>query len=209
VTEPVQPAVLAALDGCGSTCHAWSEQDEGPYHRADAPVRRDVVAGAPGAPLVVGIRLADEAQAPLAGATVEIWQCDALGRYSGFPPPEPAATYVPGELFLRGAQVADDSGAVELRTVYPGWYPRRTVHIHLRVHAGHDVFTSQLYFPEAVNDAVLGTEPYASRPGRDTTNESDSIASTGGGPAVVEIATLGDAILATTRLQVPATDGAG
>ena len=59
---------------------------------------------------------------------------------------------------------------VEFRTIYPGWYPGRTVHIHLIVQVDERVLTSQLYFPEPVNDDVLSQPPYAERPGRDTTN---------------------------------------
>ena len=34
------------------------------------------------------------------------------------------------ETFLWGTQVMDGEGLVELGTVYPGWYPGRTAHIH-------------------------------------------------------------------------------
>jgi hypothetical protein len=96
---------------------------------------------------------------------------------------------------------------VEFRTVYPGWYPGRTIHIHLRAQAAGRVFTSQLYFPEAINDEVLDLPQYRSHPGRDTTNDTDSIASTGGGPAVLEVTPQsGGGYMATTRLLVP-TEG--
>jgi hypothetical protein len=90
--------------------------------------------------------------------------------------------------------------------VYAGWYPGRTLHIHLRAHAGGKAFTSQLYFPEAINEQVLRRRPYSVRPGRDTTNDTDTIAATGGGPAVVDLVAVGDGYLATTCLLVP-TDG--
>jgi protocatechuate 3,4-dioxygenase beta subunit len=170
-----------------------AEQDQGPFHRDDEPIRRDITEDREGAPLTVGIRLANPDGAPLDGAAVEIWRCDALGRYSGFPPPEPTDTdpqpqYMPGETFLRGRQITDAAGMVEFRTIYPGWYPGRTVHIHAIVHASGAALTSQLYFPEPVNNSVLATEPYRSRPGRDTTNDTDTIFPTGGTPAVLDLA---------------------
>ena len=77
-----------------------------------APIRRDIAEDRPGAPLVLGIRLAGHDDTPLGGVSLEIWHCDALGRYSGFPPPNPSvvvtaatapkAEYLPGETFLRG-----------------------------------------------------------------------------------------------------------
>jgi protocatechuate 3,4-dioxygenase beta subunit len=203
---PVSAAIRAALDACASECRAWPEQQEGPYYRLEAPVRRDVVEDAPGFELMLGLRLFDGRRAPLTDTTVEIWQCDALGRYSGFPPPEPATEYVADRMFLRGVQAADDGGAVEFRTVYPGWYPGRTLHIHLRAHVGRHAFTSQLYFPEPINEQVLLRPPYSTRPGRDTMNDTDSIAATGGGPAVLDVTSGVDAYLATTCLLVP-TDG--
>jgi protocatechuate 3,4-dioxygenase beta subunit len=199
----VSSVTQAALAACAAVCRAWPEQDEGPYHRADAPVRRDVAEDAPGLPLVLGLGLIGSRRSPLTDATVEIWHCDALGRYSGFPPPAPLTDYVAGRMFLRGVQPADASGAIEFRTVYPGWYPGRTIHIHVRAHALGQAFTSQLYFPETVNEEVLRRHPYATRAGRDTTNDRDSIASTGGGPIVLDVVASGDGYLATSCLLVP------
>ena len=195
--EPVSAEIAALLDRC-AVCRLWAEQDEGPYHRDAQPVRRDIVEDRHGAPLQLGIRLAAADGNPLDDAVIEIWHCDALGRYSGFPPSDsstvvtaataPKGEYLPGETFLRGAQAVDAAGMVEFRTIYPGWYPGRTVHIHLIVRTGEAVFTSQLYFPDEVNDEVLATAPYAQRPGRDTTNDTDEIVPTGGGPAVLDVA---------------------
>jgi hypothetical protein len=41
--------------------------------------------------------------------------------------------------------------------------------------------------PEGVNDEVLGRPPYSARPGRDTTNATDTILPTGGAPAVLDV----------------------
>ncbi len=193
---PVEAELAAMLEGC-AVCRLWAEQDEGPYHRDAQPERRDVVEDRDGAALQLGIRLTGGSGEPLQGATVEIWHCDALGRYSGFPPPDrsavvtaetaPRGEYLPDQTFLRGRQVTDQAGMVEFKTIYPGWYPGRTVHIHVIVRADGRVFTSQLYFPDSINDRVLASPPYAQRPGRDTTNDSDEILPTGGDPAVLDI----------------------
>ena len=39
-----------------------------------------------------------------------------------------------GEQFLRGTQLTGNDGRVTFRTIYPGWYPGRTTHIHFTVH---------------------------------------------------------------------------
>jgi protocatechuate 3,4-dioxygenase beta subunit len=167
------------------------------------PVRRDVVEDAPGLPLALGMRLADKWGEPLTDASVEIWHCDALGRYSGFPPPRTEIEYLQDATFLRGSQPTDTEGTVEFRTVYPGWYAGRTIHIHVRAEATGATFTSQLYFPEPVNGDVLARPPYAERSGRDTTNADDSIAAMGGGPALLDVTTTEDGYVATTRLLLP------
>ena len=80
------------------------------------------------------------------------------------------------ETYLRGAQVTDANGVVEFLTVYPGWYTGRAVHVHLKVHlGGTTALTSQLYFPEDVNDRAHAVAPYATHAGSRTTNDVDLI----------------------------------
>ena len=200
--EAISDRVVRLLDRCASTCHLWPEQEEGPYRRGDQPRRRDVTEGCAGTPLALGLRLGTGNGDPLVDAEVEIWHCDAHGRYSGYPPPDPSrvvtaataprAKYLPDETFLRGRQPVDAGGRVEFRTVYPGWYPGRTVHIHLMVHAGGRTYTSQLYFPEDTTRAVFTRPPYRNRPTPDTINDTDEIYPTGGDPALLELIDDGD-----------------
>lgn len=211
-SDAVDGALTEMLTGC-TVCRVWAEQDEGPYHRDAEPERRDVVEDRDGVVLQLGIRLARNANTPPSGAVVEIWQCDALGHYSGFPPPDssavataataPRAAYLSDQTFLRGRQRTDSAGMVEFRTIYPGWYPGRTVHIHVMVHTAGQVFTSQLYFPDETSDQVLVQMPYATRPGRDTTNDTDEIFTTGGDPAVLDIVPNGDGYRAAICLELP------
>lgn len=210
-TEPVSDELATMLSRC-MAFRSWAEQDEGPYHRDQQAVRRDIVEDRPGAALQLGIRLAHEDGSP-ATAAVEIWQCDALGRYSGFQPPKnstvvtaataPTAQYSPEDTFLRGSQPTDAVGMVEFRTIYPGWYPGRTVHIHLIVQVGGVALTSQLYFPEPVNDEVLALPPYSTRLGRDTTNATDTILPTGGSPAVLDLEVVSGGYRAAVGLILP------
>ena len=129
-------------------------------HAADAPAR-----------------VADASTcAPIKGAAVDIWHCDAGGVYSGL-----RQQTTVGKTFLRGVQRTDAKGIATFQTIYPGWYPGRTVHIHVKVHLGGNVVhTGQLYFADTVTDAAFRRPPYASRPGRDTRNADDSIFRNGG-----------------------------
>jgi protocatechuate 3,4-dioxygenase beta subunit len=159
------------------------EQTEGPFFFDTGWLRRDITEGKPGEPLRLTLQLVnvDAGCAPIRDAVVEAWHADADGVYSGFNRSAGNLADTAGETFLRGYQVSDDNGRVEFDSIYPGWYPGRTVHIHLKVILdGTRLLTTQLYFPDELTDAVHALEPYNARGARDTTNGADSIF-TGGG----------------------------
>jgi protocatechuate 3,4-dioxygenase beta subunit len=134
--------------------------------------RSDITEGREGVPLDVTMTLIDVARgcAPLAGARVDMWQCDKDGVYSAF---SQADVDTAGETFLRGIQMSDDRGVVRFTTIYPGWYPGRATHIHFQVFVdGEVVATSQLAFPEDVTRAVYDTSLYAEK-GQSTTSTAD------------------------------------
>ena len=118
--------------------------------------------------------------APLPGAVVDIWHCDAHGVYS-----DVAGTRSAGRRFLRGYQVADGEGRAQFVTIYPGWYPGRAVHVHFKVRgegaAGRRyALSSQLYFDDALSDRVFARAPYADRGRPKTRNASDFLYRSGG-----------------------------
>jgi uncharacterized membrane protein YgcG len=83
----------------------------------------------------------------------------------------------PGTAFLRGSQAVDDNGIVEFLTLYPGWYPGRAVHIHLRVHIGDStVLTSQLFFDDEYSADIFTTGEYESNGQPNTLTGDDSFA---------------------------------
>jgi len=174
------PALDDLFDNAAS-CTLTPEETEGPYYFDVDAIRSDIREDRAGTDLRVAVRVQDAvACAPIANAVVDIWHCDAGGIYSGF---ESASTGGAGgsgptddDTFLRGVQVTDTRGIVEFLTIYPGWYRGRTVHIHAKVHVDSaTALTTQMYFDEAVTDAVYANDPYAEHTGRDTFNDSDGI----------------------------------
>ena len=180
------------------SCIVTPEQTEGPYfsdfmlNRSD--IRSDPTDGAvkQGIPLLLALRVhaVDGSRcAPLPGAIVDVWHCDAAGTYSDA---VDSAFDTRGKKFLRGYQVTDTSGAVRFTTIYPGWYPGRAVHVHFKVRmkapSGRDAeFTSQLYFPNSVNERVHASAPYA-KPGRQgQKNESDGLYRRGGQSLMLDV----------------------
>ncbi len=188
-------------------CRPWVEQDEGPYYVDGQPFRDDLVEDRIGVPLRLAVTLRGEDDAPVAGAAVDIWHCDALGRYSGFPPAgmpdrDVASAGEVAERFLRGRQRTDTDGTCEFRTIYPGWYGGRTVHIHVITEVGGRRLTSQFFFPDDLNDAVLGRPPYADRPDRDTRNDTDEIFAHDGEGTLLSVTPDGDGYQASICLRV-------
>jgi protocatechuate 3,4-dioxygenase beta subunit len=175
------------------SCIVRPEQTEGPYfldeklNRAD--VRSDPADGSlkPGVPLRVIFdvsRVDGAACAPLSGAIIDLWQCDAAGVYSGVR--DMAGGFdTRGKKFLRGFQVTGVRGTAEFLTIYPGWYPGRAVHIHFKIRAQPASeraldFASQLYFDEAVTDHVHQQFPYNAKGRGRIMNDADSLFRRGG-----------------------------
>src|SRR4030095_2511853 len=128
--------VFASARAGAAACVATPEQTEGPFfvdtRQERSDVRSDPAGGAQRAGPALALDLAVSRSgaagcAPLAGAIVDIWHCDADGVYSGTRG---------SERFLRGYQVSDANGRVRFVTIYPGWYSGRAVHIHFKVRSG-------------------------------------------------------------------------
>jgi protocatechuate 3,4-dioxygenase beta subunit len=159
-------------------CSLKPEQTLGPYPNKSSLNRSDVRAGQAGATLRLQLRVLSLPEClPVPDATVELWQCNALGEYSEY-----SAFDTADQSWLRGFQLTSATGVVEFITIYPGWYPGRSVHLHFRVRrAGFADFTSQLYFDDALSDAVLANAPYTSHAGTRPRNEQDGIFAADGG----------------------------
>ena len=166
----------AGVSSGAVACVLTPEQTEGPYYISGEKFRRDITEGRTGVPLLLRLRVVDASTCkPIRGAAVDIWHADALGVYSGFGAGAKSRT------FMRGIQRTDANGLARFRTVYPGWYQGRTVHIHVKVHvAGNVVHIGQLYFPDSLTDKVFRRKPYSRRPRRTTRNANDFVFAQGG-----------------------------
>jgi protocatechuate 3,4-dioxygenase beta subunit len=169
-------------------CVLAPELTEGPYYVDGERVRRDISEGKPGLPLQLSLKVVNASTCrAVKNAAVDIWHCDASGVYSG------AVASNAGTNFLRGVQKTNARGVATFKTIYPGFYPGRAVHIHVKVHVGGNVVhTGQLFFPAAVTNAVYARSPY-SRHGTvpDTSNAADSVYRNGGNKGLLKLAKTG------------------
>ena len=155
----------------------------------------------PGVEMQLHLRILDSTstscnEKPLAGVDVYIWHTDAQGYYSGFgtrggtdeQKPDtpyagsPSTTQLDNsDRFLRGVQTTDADGVVSFRSVFPGWYNGRALHIHFvafkrgsmsagRVSYtdqnsnGKWLFTTQMYFDPTFSHSIHEkNQPYLRR----------------------------------------------
>lgn len=165
------------------TCILAPEMTEGPYYIDGEKLRRDITDGKKGTRLDLALTVVDASTCrAIRGAVVDIWHCDAGGVYSGF------GAGASSRSFLRGLQKTDSKGVAHFKTIYPGWYPGRTVHIHVKVHVGGNVVhTGQLFFSDAVTDAAYRKTPYSRRPHRSPRNGGDAIFVNGGKRSMLKL----------------------
>lgn len=127
-------------------------QTTGPFYPVDLPLDRDNdlarVSGAPsparGQITHLFGRVLDEADKPIVGARIEIWQCNAFGRYH-HPRDTRDAPLDPGFQGY-GETVSAADGGYRFRTIRPVPYPGRTPHVHFAITApGMERLVTQMY----------------------------------------------------------------
>ena len=203
------PALVTMIDPrtALAAARATPELTEGPYWVNTMLHRSNVIANAhgggrqAGVPLKLYINVFDLSSGGkrLNGVAVDIWHANAHGVYSDETSQQAgggtssAAGDTIADNWLRGYQITGKDkglspkpvpGQASFRTIWPGWYTGRAIHIHVRVRKMHSSgatiagYTTQIFFSDAANDHVLtGAAPYNARsPQTDpTTDENDTV----------------------------------
>lgn len=179
-----------------NTCVLTPDITMGPYvWPYSQTLRQDMSEGQPGVPLLLDVGVLDMATCePLPNALVSFWHCNATGSYSSFTHLSPNTKFetllqemnitdfaigvtdlhTDDSTFLRGMWPTDADGLMEMKTIFPGFYVERTIHIHTQVFTdwvlrdngtvanGNLVSTGQLYFEEDLEEQIMALEPYVS-----------------------------------------------
>lgn len=128
------PVVALAQSQCGAPT---PEDIEGPFYKAGAPIRANLVeAGSKAERMVLTGSVLSADCKPLANVSLDFWHADGQGEYDN-------AGYR-----YRGIVTTDSQGRYRLETSLPPPYSGRPRHIHVKVQRrGGRVLTTQLYFP--------------------------------------------------------------
>ncbi|KAJ9193058.1 hypothetical protein DTO021D3_4940 [Paecilomyces variotii] len=192
------------------TCVLTPEVTRGPYvWPRSQTLRQDMTEDQVGVPLWLDVGVLDMASCePLPNVLLDFWHCNATGSYSSFTGLSPNTDFVKllSELnitdydlgvtdlhtddttWLRGMWPTNKEGLMEMKTIFPGFYTGRSIHIHVQAHtnwtlrgngtlvSSNTVSTGQIYFEEDLSQKIMALQPYASHTQINrTTNTNDSV----------------------------------
>ena len=180
-------AVPVIASSCGGddapsenpSCPSTPSEIKGPFpNRTPADVvRANIIGNRTGIPLQINLTIQDASNdcQPMAAAIVDLWHCDAHGNYSEYN--DQLDGDFTSENFLRGRQRTDANGNVSFLSIFPGWYPGRTPHIHVEIKdsANRSLLISQISWSEDISNTVYATQGYNGD--ADTNNSNDGIVS--------------------------------
>ncbi|KAJ5518865.1 Intradiol ring-cleavage dioxygenase core [Penicillium expansum] len=180
------------------TCVLSPEITAGPYYWPHSQtIRQDMTGTQDGIPLWLDIGVLDMTTCkPLKDVMVDLWHCNATGSYSSFTELSPNTKFpdllselgrnvsdfevgttdihTDSQTWLRGMWPTDKHGMMQMKTIFPGFYIERAIHIHVQVHTDwttqengtlvfeNTVSTGQLYFEEELEKKIMALQPYAS-----------------------------------------------
>lgn len=174
VALPVVVQACTDADGKGDAgnCSLSPKETAGPFPIKTPTdlVRENITSDRTGVALLMTLTVQNKSNncQPLAGAFVDVWHCDAEGNYSEY------GANAAND-FLRGRQTTNANGQVSFITIFPGWYPGRSPHIHIEVLDASDnsIRVTQIAFPKEVCDTVYATDGYNGT--ADTSNQNDGV----------------------------------
>ena len=169
----VSVVALTPLSAASKLLQPTPTQTAGPFYPLDLPLDDDndltQVSGreglAQGRITELSGRLLDVNGNPIKNTRVEIWQCDANGRYHH--PRDTRNATLDTNFQGHGHNYTSADGWYRFRTIRPVSYPGRTPHIHVAVMpAGEQPFVSQIYImgePRNQQDFIFNHIPAEQR----------------------------------------------
>ncbi|KAK0187731.1 dioxygenase [Armillaria mellea] len=168
------------------TCVLTPETTTGPYIWSKSQtLRQDMTEDQPGIPLILDIGVINiNTCEPMRNVLVDLWHCNATGSYSSFTGRDPNTPFAQlleelgldlsgGSLdlhtddttFLRGMWPTDANGMMQMKTIVPGYYVERSIHIHVQIHQNwvlqpNGTRTGQIFLAEDLSKYLMSYQPY-------------------------------------------------
>ncbi|MEU4242538.1 intradiol ring-cleavage dioxygenase [Actinoplanes sp. NPDC026619] len=174
---------------------------------------------AEGVPMTLELTILDMANDNTAfkNVAVYVWHCNRDGEYSMY------SDGITKENYLRGVQVADDSGKVKFTSIFPACYSGRWPHIHFEVYPSQSditdstkaIATSQVAMPKDICDKVYATTGYSASVNNlsQVTLANDNVFGDDSGalqlPTVIGDVTSGYTVSLTAKVDTTTTPTAG
>ncbi|XP_053210834.1 uncharacterized protein LOC128394537 [Panonychus citri] len=215
------------------SCVLSAFNTEGPYFLPDDLERSNLADDQIGIPFNLTIQLVNSNDCnPLSNMYVHIWHANAMGMYSGVDngdqtgegsknldkldhggPGNPGflrgrPTPINKSRFGRGYQVTDANGQVHFKTIMPGWYTGRCLHVHVEVYpqdttSGSDLlYVGQLFFHRELPYELKLVDPYSQNNQFLVLNENDGIYINHGNETVLDLIAHGNSFKTSITLGI-------
>jgi protocatechuate 3,4-dioxygenase beta subunit len=166
-------------DNTTDSCELSPNETAGPF-KIKSPadlVRENIIGDRKGVALLINliVQKAGNNCKPLGNVFVDLWHCDSKGYYSQYGGVSLQPEDFTQENFLRGRQTTNSNGEVSFLSIFPGWYPGRSPHIHLEILDTNEesILVTQIAFPKDICDSVYISDDYEGE--ADTLNSRDGV----------------------------------
>ena len=154
---------LLPLPAKASNCTPTSQTTDGPFY-TKATTQRKISSNQSGYKIIYKLKIQNKNCKPLPNLTISLWQANSQGQYSLV------------KNSLRGNQLTNKQGLVTFESIFPGWYPNRAAHLHVKILSqDQTLLSTQLFFPQELVDKIYQTKPYLTKGKEQISKENDQI----------------------------------
>ena len=154
---------LLPLPAKASNCTPTSQTTDGPFY-TKATTQRKISSNQSGYKVIYKLKIQNKNCKPIPNLTISLWQANSQGQYSLV------------KNSLRGNQLTNKQGLVTFESIFPGWYPTRAAHLHVKILSqDQTLLSTQLFFPQELVDKIYQTKPYLTKGKEQISKENDQI----------------------------------
>jgi len=155
--------LLTPTEASTQKCPQTSQTTDGPYY-TKAISQKSIASSEPGHKIIYKLKIQDQNCKAIKGLTISLWQANSQGEYNLI------------KNSLRGSQITNKLGIVTFESIFPGWYPTRAAHLHVKILSKDTTLLStQLFFPQELVNKIYQTKPYQAKGPEQISKDKDQI----------------------------------